>query len=536
MTQTPLTIQSYHQRTKHQLERYARGPETLDWDCQPDPFRRFEGSRKLPLPLAGEDDTAPYSTLYEPGAIEARPLDRQHIGLLLELSMGLSAWKSFGPDRWSLRINPSSGNLHPTECYLLLPDGEGIEAGLYHYHSYGHELEQRCQADAETLSTALGEGFVVGLSSIHKRESWKYGERAYRYCQHDVGHAMAAIRYASALLGWHLQLLDECGDEQVAGLLGLDREGDFEGAEAETPDLLLHIRTGETGPARVDIDALLPALAGGNWSGHANRLTDDNFYKWPVIPQAEAAARKPSGEAGNYTPPQGEALSPPATDQTAAAIIRQRRSAQAFDGGSLALESFDRMLQCLTPRPGVPPLDLLPWAPRLQLVLFVHRVEGLTPGLYALPRSDHGAELMRGEFRDDMLWEPVTELRVPLYRLVSASTTNAARAVACHQPIASDSAFSLAMLAEYQASLEGAPWRYRQLHWEAGAIGQALYLEAEAAGVRGTGIGCFFDDAVHELLGIQETRLQDIYHFTVGTPRVDSRLQSEPPYAHLGNG
>ena len=36
---------------------------------------------------------------------------------------------------------------------------------------------------------------------------------------------------------------------------------------------------------------------------------------------------------------------------------------------------------------------------------------------------------------------------------------------------------------------------YRRLFWECGLIGQVLYLEAEAAGVRGTGIGCFYDDA-----------------------------------------
>ena len=39
---------------------------------------------------------------------------------------------------------------------------------------------------------------LVGLSSIHWREAWKYGERAFRYCQHDVGHALAAIGIAAA--------------------------------------------------------------------------------------------------------------------------------------------------------------------------------------------------------------------------------------------------------------------------------------------------------------------------------------------------
>jgi hypothetical protein len=60
-----------------------------------------------------------------------------------------------------------------------------------------------------------------------------------------------------------------------------------------------------------------------------------------------------------------------------------------------------------------------------------------------------------------------------------------------------------------------------------------LYLEAEARGIRGTGIGCYFDDAVHELAGIVGTGYQSLYHFTVGLPVADPRLRTEPPYAHL---
>jgi len=61
-------------------------------------------------------------------------------------------------------------------------------------------------------------------------------------------------------------------------------------------------------------------------------------------------------------------------------------------------------------------------------------------------------------------------------------------------------------------------------------IGQVLYLEAEAAGVRATGIGCFFDDAMHELLGLKDRTLQSLYHFTTGGPVEDERLTTLPPY------
>ena len=100
----------------------------------------------------------------------------------------------------------------------------------------------------------------------------------------------------------------------------------------------------------------------------------------------------------------------------------------------------------------------------------------------------------------------------------------------CHQEIAGDSAFSLSMLAKFEPVLKQQPWRYNELFWEAGMIGQALYLEAEAIGLRGTGIGCFFDDGVHEMLGIREKTLQAVYHFTVGVPLNDPRIVTLPPY------
>ena len=88
------------------------------------------------------------------------------------------------------------------------------------------------------------------------------------------------------------------------------------------------------------------------------------------------------------------------------------------------------------------------------------------------------------------------------------------------------------MIAGFDESLRqfGEPF-YRHLFWESGIVGQVLYLEAEVKGVRATGIGCFFDDAVHEVLGLQGHAFQSLYHFTVGVPVEDTRLTTEPGYA-----
>ena len=79
---------------------------------------------------------------------------------------------------------------------------------------------------------------LIGITSIHWREAWKYGERAYRYCQHDVGHAIAALSLAAAALGWQARLLDDLGSDSLATLLGV---GDPQGAEPEEPDCVLAV-------------------------------------------------------------------------------------------------------------------------------------------------------------------------------------------------------------------------------------------------------------------------------------------------------
>ncbi|XP_076919706.1 uncharacterized protein LOC143580619 [Bidens hawaiensis] len=63
---------------------------------------------------------------------------------------------------------------------------------------------------------------------------------------------------------------------------------------------------------------------------------------------------------------------------------------------------------------------------------------------------------------------------------------------------------------------------------------QVLYLEAHAVGISATGIGCFFDDPVHEILGLTGSKFQSLYHFTVGGPVLDKRIMSLPAYPGPG--
>ena len=67
---------------------------------------------------------------------------------------------------------------------------------------------------------------------------------------------------------------------------------------------------------------------------------------------------------------------------------------------------------------------------------------------------------------------------------------------------------------------------YRYVHFEAGAIGHRLYLAAEALGLGATGIGAFFDDQVHAYLNLAPEQGQVLYHFAIGYPVHDPRVEA----------
>ena len=565
----------YHIQTKHHFNRYARALGYLDWANQPDPFRRFEGAQLIPLPLLKPDEeplSPAYDAIYQHEAVACQPVSLQSLSRFFEFALALSAWKKGGEMEWALRSNPSSGNLHPTEGYLVLPqiDGLDLRPGLYHYAPKEHGLELRAEFLAEQVALLLApfppDAFLFGLTSVHWREAWKYGERAFRYCNHDVGHAIGTARIAAATLGWNVALLDGVAQNTVAMLLGTNRTDDFADVEPEHPDCLAviwplrNVKRETLGVKRKDVvdiplsldPAVVKDLAAGKWNGNANRLSRDHGVHWDIIDEAAEGSWKTQADKLTISLPTSSA---PASDTlhasratndaglNAGQIIRQRRSAVSFDGTtSISAATFFRMMQLVIPRSDRPqldrpmPWDVWPYDPAIHLLLFVHRVEGLTPGLYVLVRDPKKLLFIQQSMNPELIWSNVpgcpTDLQ--LYWLLEGDAKKLAIQISCHQEIAGDSAFSFGMLAEFEGRLrEGGAWWYPRLFWESGLLGQVLYLEAEAAGVRATGIGCFFDDPVHEIVGIKGHSFQSLYHFTVGGPVEDGRLMTLQAYHHL---
>ncbi|MDO9008253.1 MAG: ArsC/Spx/MgsR family protein [Thiobacillus sp.] len=520
----------YHERTKHRPDRYASGPETLDWTSQPDPFRSFKASPSIRLPLCASRMALAGGETGTPEKMHSPALSLDSLGALLELSLGLSAWKEYGPDRWALRCNPSSGNLHPTEAYVIAHGIQGLDDGLYHYASRSHALEQRCDSTATHPS-----GLWIGLTSIHWREAWKYGERAFRYCQLDVGHALAALRYAAGLLGWQVRLVASCGSPRLTALLGTGRDHDYAAAEREEPDLLLQLinPTQRISPAQpqAPVEPAPWDAAHTRWMGQANLLDPHPMYHWPVIDEVASATESHRNEAVE-TRRQDYPPGTSATHLPTAEVIRGRRSAQRFDAQfSMAAADFYHLVDSLLPRSHLP-WDIWDYTPQVHPVFFVHRVEGVPAGLYILVREAGAEARLRAELSDEFEWQRVESCpaELPLFHLQAGKRQKLARVVCCQQAIAADSCFALGMLAEFEPVIRQDAWRYRQLHWEAGLLGHVLYLQAETLALRGTGIGCFLDDAFHELLGLRGRHFQSLYHFTVGRALSDTRITTLPPY------
>jgi len=527
MTEPGRIILEYHEGSKHHLRRYAPGPGYLDWANQPDPFRSYAGTPRIELRLGADGVLARFNDVRAGHSPAPAPLTCESVAVLFELSLAISAWKSYLGSSWALRCNPSSGNLHPTEGYLITSALPGLNSGIYHYVSRDHVLEQRAHWNSPV--PAIAGGVLIGIASIYWREAWKYGMRAFRYCQHDCGHAIAAVSYAAAALGWPTTMLEAAADDEVATLLGVDRGADYAGVERENPDCLLWVGTGDP-PA---IEPLVAAARAASWSGKPNLLSPDHV-EWPDIGRAHEATPKPRTTARSRTASPAEfELSVPRLDVAAATLFRQRRSAVDFDGvTSISADAFYTMLGPLLPQAGVPPWNAWPWPPRVHLAIFVHRIESLESGLYALVRDPSAVEPLKSAMARDWRWQKAGPARLPLYFLWPHDTRDAAKLICCHQDIASDSCYALGMLATLR-DVEQSPWLYRTLYRECGMIGQTLYLEAEAAGIRATGIGCFFDDEMHRLLGLEGHDWQSLYHFTAGGAVEDQRLTTLPPYPQL---
>jgi SagB-type dehydrogenase family enzyme len=497
-----MTWREYHESTKHSVESLTRSPHFLDWENMPDPFRCYEGVPLLVLPRDPRLPETPALDVLQ-GVSGTTPASHgpAFLSQLLFYSAAISASKrvpSTG-DTYALRVNPSSGNLHPTEFHFVTRNLKEWPDGLYHYRPSTHVAERRALGDLE-MKLAVGRALVRSapivfvLSSIAWREAWKYRDRAYRYCLHDIGHAWQALTLAGRAMGCDSFAVGHFPDDEVAQFCRLHQD--------EWPMLIVELRGGSI-PTR-EPDACETVWHGGN----ANRLSQETTYT--RIEKIHAATKLDGiacrGISAAAPPPTGSGeikLPPPAPSKRAfGEVVRTRRSALDFIGGaqSISLAELSAML-AVTSQPF---LADFAGASFIQLYLYAHRVRGLEPGVYRLWPEFAQLELIK---RGDQ-------------RVMAAG-------LSLGQDLAGNACVAFSMIGDFDRAARAHGDRgYRYVHFEAGAIGHRLYLASEALGLRATGIGAFYDEEVHRYLNLAPGHGQVVYHFAIGYPVHDPRLEA----------
>ena len=532
-------IFQYHNNSKHSYYSFAPGPGYMDWDSQPDPFRTYEGADTVSLKQILQAERPFFSEALKGSLFDSFQVNFDSISQFFYNSLAISAWKSYQGTKWALRVNPSSGNLHPTESYLISGPIMGLTNSptISHYSPLSHSLEIRANFSNEVWAKMVkglpANMIFIGLSSIYWREAWKYGLRAFRYCHHDLGHAMAAINFSCACLGWRANLANHFSTKDLECILGLVHTNEN---EVEVPDCLIAIIPNQE-PSKININEqfISDDFLKLTWHGTPNILSS-NHIDWEGIQEASKSCEKPFTESQLNLESELEVSSDLLDNDTFSLqkAIHQRRSAVSMDRKTrIDHDTFYQFLIKTTPQLNPIPFQSFPWQPQVHLGLFVHRVNDLPSGLYFLVRNKSHLEELREKFKKEFLWKKPDSCPedLDLFLLEQGDYLGASKSVSCGQDIAGDGCFSLGMISAFEKPLtQYGSWFYPRLFWECGAVGQVLYLQAEVSGIRSTGIGCFFDDPVHDIFGIKDMRYQSLYHFTVGGPVEDKRLTTLPPY------
>ena len=210
-------------------------------------------------------------------------------------------------------------------------------------------------------------------------------------------------------------------------------------------------------------------------------------------------------------------------DKSIKEVVIKRRSAQAMDFARTHI-SHEQFVQLLNSVEAV--VDN--YRNRVHFAIFVHDVETLESGLYFYIRNNEHKSALKRLMRNDFLWEEQTP---NLYLLEKGDFRSQAKFISCSQDIASDSAFSLGMITQFSEPIKSyGAHEYKELYWECGELGQQLYLEATVLGLNATGIGCYLDDVMHRMLGLDDDTFQTMYHFTIGRSIIDTRMSMREPY------
>jgi SagB-type dehydrogenase family enzyme len=474
----------------------ALGPRRPELQALPLPFKPYPEAERVKLPAPVFEPMLPLAEVVARYPTEtsfaALPLSLQELGRLLHLTNGVTGQLKFGNQSVLLRAAPSAGALYAGEVYVVAERVQGLAEGVYYYDVANHALARlrpgsflgevaRALERPEELENAAA---AVLLSNVFGRYTWRYANRGYRYALIDTGHIGENLRLAAVSAGLAEDAWLRFHDDLLNTLLRVDGR-----TEAVCALHAVGRRAGR----------------GGRPGGAGRRLVEqqrvpEDLARAPVPERYHEATKLVPGDgaASRAAPlPEAVAASGPAVDlnggaaprATLAWTIRERRSALEFLREPAPLEALAFALKTARGHAA------LERAPGVHLLLVVHRVAGLASGVYRYDSAAHRlVSLRRGDLDQEMIDACVG------------------------QDMAGEAAVAFLMVGRIAAAVARSGERsYRDLLVEAGAIGQRVYLAAEAAGLAARNLAAFRDDELNGLVGL-DGRREGVIHLTMFGP------------------
>lgn len=167
--------------------------------------------------------------------VTARDIEPVNISLtelstLLYFAYGITRTNEDTDFPHPFRTVPSAGGLYPLEIYFHHNYVEGLDAGLYHYNPMKQEIRHILRGDQTRKiqdiliqsDIAVKASVIIFITAIFERNSFKYGERGYRFANIEAGHVAQNINLTAIGLNFRTVNIGGYLDKNADDFLRLD--------------------------------------------------------------------------------------------------------------------------------------------------------------------------------------------------------------------------------------------------------------------------------------------------------------------------
>ncbi len=419
-------LNKYHALTKHSHNSVRINPNRVDWNNPPNRFKFYPNNFKR-ISLNQEEDV--FDFLY--------------------LIAGITAKKTYPGVEYYLRVNPSAGALYPNEIYFQVRNEKEFEDGIYHYEVGSSNLTLlKKLKENEGIESNLGfdntyDGFIFLISSIYYRSSWKYKNRAFRYCLLDAGHLIGTMEASSYIYDKNIKTFFDFDKKSLNKLFSFDEKEFF------TACVVCFNKEHKKDVSPVHLE--LPLV-----DGTAHKEEFNLYEKNEVIKNAYEESLKL-----NHKNPNNNSLDLHLNKNYFKEIVLKRRSIREFTKKSITKEQFECIYNMIS---GHFTSDT---DENIDIFYVINRVENMKMGLYKNKNI----------------------LRI-------GEESKKAGYLCLEQTLGSFSAVTFFFTTKSN--------NYQEAYQKAGVIGQRLYLISNYLGIGCSGIGAYYDDEVCEFIKEQQ--------------------------------